>query len=83
LAQARQFVEKWHEWWLKDCGDGQSWRNGNHRGLLECSAVATGVPCGISKGPEVESGMDDSPMYDEAGYDEHTCTMKMNAIGLN
>ena len=28
-------LKKWHEWWLRDRGDGQSWRDGNHDGLLE------------------------------------------------
>ena len=27
--------------------------------------------------------MDDSPMYDDIGYDERTYTMKMNDVGLN
>lgn len=87
LEWAYPRLKKWHEWWLKDRGDGQSWRDGNHDGLLEWgSDRGSGeslVDRGISKAPKWESGMDDSPMYDDIGYDERTYTMKMNDVGLN
>jgi len=87
LEWAYPRLKKWHEWWLKNRGDGQPWRDGNRDGLLEWgSDRGSGEPLshrGISKAPKWESGMDDSPMYDDAGYDEHTYTMKMNDIGLN
>jgi hypothetical protein len=80
-------LKTWHEWWLKDRGDGQSWRDGDGDGLLEWgSDRGSGESLahrGISKAPKWESGMDDSPMYDDAGYDEHAYTMKMNDVGLN
>jgi len=87
LEWAYPRLKKWHEWWRKDRGDGQPWRDGNGDGLLEWgSDRGSGESLahrGISKAPKWESGMDDSPMYDDASYDEHTYTMKMNDIGLN
>ena len=87
LEWAYPRLKKWHEWWLRDRGDGQSWRDGNHDGLLEWgSDRGSGESLadrGISKAPKWESGMDDSPMYDDIGYDERTYTMKMNDVGLN
>jgi hypothetical protein len=87
LEWAYQRLKKWHEWWRKDRGDGQPWRDGNRDGLLEWgSDRGSGESLahrGISKAPKWESGMDDSPMYDDAEYDEHTYTMKINDIGLN
>ena len=87
LQWAYPRLKRWHEWWLKDRGDGQPWRDGNRDGLLEWgSDRGSGESLahrGISKAPKWESGMDDSPMYDDAGYDEHTYTMEMNDVGLN
>ena len=87
LAWAYPRLKRFHEWWFKDRGDGQAWRDGNHDGLLEWgSDRGSGESLadrGIAKAPKWESGMDDSPMYDDAGYDEHTYTMKMNDVGLN
>lgn len=87
LEWAYPRLKKWHEWWLRDRGDGQSWRDGNHDGLLEWgSDRGSGESLadrGISKAPKWESGMDDSPMYDDIGYDERTYTMEMNDVGLN
>ncbi len=87
LEWAYPRLKKWHEWWRKDRGDGQPWRDGNRDGLLEWgSDRGSGESLahrGISKAPKWESGMDDSPMYDDAEYDEHTYTMTMNDIGLN
>jgi hypothetical protein len=80
-------LRKFHEWWFKDRGDGQPWRDGNRDGLLEWGSdkgSAGGfVDRGMFKGPKWESGMDDSPVFDDGGYDENTYTMKMNDIGLN
>jgi hypothetical protein len=80
-------LKKFHEWWFNDRGDGQPWRDGNRDGLLEWGSdkgSAGGfVDRGMFKGPKWESGMDDSPVFDDGGYDENTYTMKMNDIGLN
>ncbi|MFN8009285.1 MAG: hypothetical protein U0V70_20115 [Terriglobia bacterium] len=87
LEWAYPRLKQWHEWWLKDRGDGQPWRDGNRDGLLEWgSDRGSGDSLshrGISKAPKWESGMDDSPMYDDVEYDERTYTMKMADVGLN
>jgi hypothetical protein len=80
-------LKKWHEWWLSDRGDGQPWRDGNRDGLLEWgsdrgSTASTGGR-GFLQAAKWESGMDDSPMYDEASYDPRTYTMDLADVGLN
>jgi hypothetical protein len=87
LEWAYPRLKKWHEWWLHDRGDGQPWRDGNRDGLLELgsdrgSAHSTGGR-GFLYVAKWESGMDDSPMYDEATYDPHTYTMNLDDVGLN
>jgi len=39
LKWAYPRLKKWHEWWFKDRGDGQPWRDGNRDGLLEWAAT--------------------------------------------
>ncbi len=81
-------LKKWHEWWLSDRGDGQPWRDGNRDGLLEWgsnrgSSLSTPNGSGHLQGARNESGMDDSPMYDDVTYDPHTYTMNLADVGLN
>jgi len=80
-------LKKWHEWWLRDRGDGQSWRDGNKDGLLEWGSDRGSAPSvggrGFLQAAKWESGMDDSPMYDEVVYDANTHTMNLNDVGLN
>jgi hypothetical protein len=80
-------LKRWHEWWFKDRGDGQPWRDGNRDGLLEWGSDKGSEPAivdrGVPKAPKWESGMDDSPMWDDAGYDEQAYTMKLTDVGLN
>ncbi len=87
LEAAYPGLAKFHAWWFADRGDGQPWRDGNRDGLLEFGSdkgSAGGfVDRGMFKGPKWESGMDDSPVFDDGGYDENAYTMKMNDIGLN
>jgi hypothetical protein len=87
LEWAYPRLKKWHEWWLSDRGDGQPWRDGNRDGLLEWgsdrgSATTVGGR-GNLQAAKWESGMDDSPMYDDATYDPHTYTMNLADVGLN
>ncbi len=44
LEWAYPRLKKWHEWWLRDRGDGQSWRDGNHDGLLEWGSDRGSAP---------------------------------------
>ena len=87
LEWAYPRLKKWHDWWFKDRGDGQPWRDGNRDGLLEWGSDKGSEPAivdrGVPKAPKWESGMDDSPMFDDAGYDEHAYTLKLTDVGLN
>jgi hypothetical protein len=87
LEWAYPRLKKWHEWWFSDRGDGQPWRDGNRDGLLEWgsdrgSTASTGGR-GFLQAAKWESGMDDSPMYDEVSYDPRTYTMNLADVGLN
>lgn len=87
LEWAYPRLKKYHEWWLSDRGDGQPWRDGNRDGLLELgsdrgSGASTGGR-GTLQDAKYESGMDDSPMYDDVVYDPHTYTMNLADVGLN
>jgi hypothetical protein len=88
LEWAYSRLKKWHEWWLADRGDGQPWRDGNRDGLLEWGSDRGSTPSTASgrghlQAARFESGMDDSPMYDDASYDPHTYTMNLADVGLN
>jgi len=87
LEWAYPRLKKWHEWWLADRGDGQPWRDGNRDGLLEWGSDRGSTPSlggrGNLQAAKWESGMDDSPMYDDAIYDPHTYTMNLADVGLN
>ena len=87
LKWAYPRLKKWHEWWFADRGDGQSWRDGNHNGLLEWgsdrgSTFSVGGR-GALQQAKWESGMDDSPMYDDAKYNTRSYTMELDDVGLN
>ncbi len=62
---------KWHNWWFAtNPVTGLPFRDADKNGLLT-----------YSNGPE--SGMDDSPMYDNARLDPRTHTMELEDVGLN
>jgi len=87
LVWAYPRLVKWHDWWFRDRGDGQPWRDGNRDGLLEWGSDRGSSETigrrGSMRQAKWESGMDDSPMYDEATYDARTYTMNLNDVGLN
>jgi hypothetical protein len=87
LEWAYPRLKKWHEWWLRDRGDGQPWRDGNRDGLLEWGSdrgSATGPGGrGYLMASRWETGIDDNPMYDEVTYDAKTYTMNLDDVGLN
>jgi len=87
LEWAYPRLKRWHEWWFKDRGDGQAWRDGNHDGLLEWGSDRgsgeTSGGRGFLMQAKWESGMDDNPMWDDAHYDTHTYTMDLDDVGLN
>jgi hypothetical protein len=87
LEWAYPYLKKYHEWWLNDRGDGQPWRDGNRDGLLELGSDrgsgGSNGGRGTLQDAKYESGMDDSPMYDDTVYDAHTYTMNLADVGLN
>lgn len=87
LAWAYPRLVKWHDRWFHDRGDGQAWRDGNRDGLLEWGSDRGSTPSVGGRGSlqqaKWESGMDDSPMWDEAAYDTKTYTMNLDDVGLN
>lgn len=81
LERAFPALLRWHEWWLPH-------RDGNRDGLLEWGSDA--VPgyrddwqCNTMQAAMYESGLDNSPMYDEAAYNPQTHTMELADVGLN
>jgi hypothetical protein len=87
LEWAYPRLKKWHEWWFRDRGDGQPWRDGNRDGLLEYgsdrgSTSSTGGR-GFLQAAKWEAGYDDGPAYDDAAYDPLTYTLNLNDVGLN
>ncbi len=87
LQWAYPRLKLWHEWWFKDRGDGQAWRDGNHDGLLEWGSDRGASESNGGRGFPIhakwESGMDDSPMWDDVHYDAKTYTMDLDDVGLN
>lgn len=87
LQWAYPRLKRWHEWWFHDRGDGQPERDGNRDGLLEWGSDRGSLPSVGGRGNLVtakyESGMDDSPMYDDVRFDPKTYTMDLDDVGLN
>ena len=87
LEWAYPRLKRWHDWWLADRGDGQPWRDGNRDGLLEWGSDRGSMDSvggrGFMQAAKYETGLDDSPMYDEVNYDSHTYTMNLHDVGLN
>ena len=44
LEWAYPRLKLWHEWWFKNRGDGQPWRDGNRDGLLEWGSDKGSAP---------------------------------------
>jgi hypothetical protein len=87
LRWAYPHLKLWHEWWFKNRGDGQPERDGNRDGLLEWGSDRGSLPSVGGRGnlltAKYESGMDDSPMYDDVRFDAVSDTMNLDDVGLN
>ncbi|RJP63942.1 MAG: hypothetical protein C4532_20135 [Candidatus Abyssobacteria bacterium SURF_17] len=80
LEWAYPRLKRWHSWWKRR-------RDGNGDGLLEWGSnldvAQPGNDAGTLFAAACESGMDNSPLYDEASYDAATGTMNLADVGLN
>ncbi|MEW5692208.1 MAG: trehalase family glycosidase [Candidatus Hydrogenedentota bacterium] len=70
-------LKKWHLWLKKN-------RDKNNDGLLEWGCENEGdIIVSGSDGGFYESGLDDSPMWKEAEWDDNLRTFKMNCVDLS
>jgi len=79
LEESYPALKRWHEWWFK-C------RDGNQNGLLEWGSDAKGEKrwqYHNLQAAKFESGLDNSPMYDNVSFNERTNTMELDDVGLN
>lgn len=93
LRRAYPSLKKWHAFWKSPGAAGTPRRDGNNDGLLEWGSDGYLVPSRKHPAWEEnasgkqramwESGQDDLPNWDEAGFDETTGTLTMNCLDLN
>lgn len=81
LAEVFPRLLQWHEWWMTA-------RDGNGDGLLEWGSDDFPSPhpqwqAHTLQAARYESGLDNSPMYDDVEFDEQANTMRMADVGLN
>ena len=76
LEYAYPRLLRWYRWWLEGIETGSPRRDGNGDGLLEWGGDTLGDA-------RRESAMPEGPLWDDAGFDETTRTMTLNAIDLN
>lgn len=73
-------LKRWHAWWYEK-------RDGNKDGLLEYGSTYGVKNPGNDPwcvfAAACESGMDNSPLYDETEYSKDTSTLNLTDIGLN
>jgi putative isomerase len=81
LEETYPALVRWHEWWLPN-------RDGNGDGLLEWGSnpVPEGVRSWESnnlKAAMYESGLDNSPMWDDVTFNTEKHVMELTAVDLN
>jgi len=73
-------LKRWRDWW-------KTRRDGNADGLLEwgsnIDAKKLGNDAGTLFAAKCESGMDNSPLYDDAEFNQKIGTMNLSDVGLN
>lgn len=71
LAWAYPRLQQWNDWWMRNRGDGQPWRDGNKDGLLEWGFDAD-VEYG-SPGAQTFSNAEKRQMaFDESGFSDRS-----------
>jgi len=92
LEHAYPYLRRWHAFWKEEKMTGLPRRDGNGDGLLEWGSdddlVAEDKPeweenVDGKQRALWESGQDDLPNWDDAGFDTFTSTMTMNCVDLN
>jgi len=80
LAEFYPKLKKWHDWWFTPRPFNKlPYRDGNQNGLLEW-----GTESNLEWQNAVwESGLDDSPMYDEAIVNLESGTLMLDDVGLS
>ncbi len=81
LAEVFAALLGWHDWWF-------SARDGNGDGLLEWGSDPFPSPhpqwqAHTLQAARYESGLDNSPMYDDVRFDQRANTMTQADVGLN
>lgn len=80
LQETFPILLRWHEWWLPH-------RDGNGDGLLEWGSDPVAAPRDWQahnlQAAMYESGLDNSPMYDDVAFNPQTNTMELADVGLN
>jgi putative isomerase len=80
LKETFGLLLRWHYWWMPH-------RDGNGDGLLEWGSDPLDDPHAFEnhtlRSAMFESGLDNSPMYDEAVFNPATNTMELADVGLN
>lgn len=79
LEDTYDALKEWHRWWF-------SARDGNKNGLLEWGSDNLGDKkwhYHDLDAAKFESGLDNSPMYDDVLFNEETNTMELDDVGLN
>jgi len=71
-------LTKWYSWWMDKSLTGKPRRDGNEDGFLEWGSDEKNLQFA-----KYESGMDDSPLWDNVKMRDETGTMDLNALDLN
>ena len=79
LAEVYPKLVRWHAWWFAPRpSDGKPYRDGNRNGLLEWGSENANV-----NDSKLESGLDDSPMFDDARVLPGEHTIDIDDVGLS
>jgi neutral trehalase len=74
---------EWNRWWVdhRSLGGLLAWGSDPYELVAGSGLELSGV--GERLGAALESGLDNSPMYDDVPFDEHTHLMQLADVGLN